>query len=178
MSGSRPPTPASPTDPNMSTKPQHAHTRAPLRRKHIAPEVGSLYDILHDHHHTSLYIQPICWTDLHTQVLGCQFPQLPPQNTPTPQSHPSRRVPPPTVNKVMGELNKLMSNDRSPAAMTQTRAIKEILSTLFPAHLSKAKTTADFGIRFGNRCYLRQVRCQAIWKRPDFPSVSFDSATT
>ena len=163
----------------MAAKPLHAHTRAPLRRKHIAPDVGSLYDLLHDHAHISLYLQPICWTDLHTQVLGCRFVQLPPQKTPTPsQSGSPRRHTPPTVKKIMGNLSTLMSTERDLSVVTQTRALKHILSALFPAHLSKAKTCADFGLRFGNRCYLRQVRCQAVWKHPDSTSISFDSATT
>lgn len=78
----------------------------------------------------------------------------------------------------MGNLNTLMSPERNLSVVAQTRALKHILSALFPAQLSKAKTCADFGIRFGSRCYLRQVRCQAVWKHPESTSVSFDSATT
>ncbi|KAI1496501.1 hypothetical protein F5X99DRAFT_400284 [Biscogniauxia marginata] len=152
-----------------------------IRRKYLVPELGSLYDILHDHSGTSLYVLPICWTDLHTRLLGCRFVQLPAQKMPTPSTTTSpRRSPraPPTVVNVGSSLDILVSSDGSKPIMTKNRAMKNILSVLFPNHLSRPKACADIDLRFGPRFYAKAVRCQAVWRHPDTSAMSFDSATT
>ncbi|KAI1488722.1 hypothetical protein F5X96DRAFT_680253 [Biscogniauxia mediterranea] len=152
-----------------------------IRRRHIVPEIGSLYDILHDHAGLSLYVLPICWTDLHMRLLGCRFVQLPPQKTPTPCTTTSpRRSPkaPPTVVTLGSNLDILMSTDGSKPIMTKNRAMKQILSVLFPNHLSRPKAGADLPIHFGRRYYGKAIRCQAIWTQPDPSAMSFNSATT
>ncbi|KAI1257903.1 hypothetical protein MGN70_000948 [Eutypa lata] len=178
MSGAKPPlTPTTPTSPTMELK----RTRTRPRRKHIVPEVGSLFDLLHDHATTSLFLLPICWTDLHIQLLGCRFTQLPAQKTPTPSQTKSPRRSkrtPPTVVNIARDLNTLLAPDLTGPIGPYTLALKNILFALFPTHLFIAKTCADFNIRFGSRCYLRAVRCQVIWKHPDSDTRSFDSATT
>lgn len=180
-SQSSPESPASPATPKASTmelKLKRKHTCIRIRRKHVVPEIGSLYDILHDHATTSLFILPLCWTNLHIQLLGCRFTQLPAQETPTPTpSKSSRRATPPTVLNMSRDLNTLISTELD-RPLLQTRAMKDVLSTLFPTHLSRARTCVDLGIRFGPRWHHRAVRCQAVWKHPDSSSTSFDSAST
>ncbi|KAI8634359.1 hypothetical protein F5Y19DRAFT_461770 [Xylariaceae sp. FL1651] len=153
------------------------------QKKHISPEIGSLYDLLHDYAGVSLYVLPICWTDLHAQLLGCRFVQLPPRNTPTPPSSPSRRRSlrtPQTVVSISRSLDVIMSLDGSKTAITKTRAMRSILSTFYPDHLAKPHYCADLDLRFGRRYYPKAVRCQALWNHadPNINTMSFDSATT
>lgn len=70
-----------------------------------------------------------------------------------------------------------MSNETPRNLMTKTRALRVIMATLFPTHLSKPKTFAELDLRFGDRLYARAVRCQILWRHPD-ASMSFDSTTT
>ena len=70
---------AAPVERGPSTKSDDTQTqsaptrRRPCRRRITRAEPGSLYDILHDHAGTSLYVVPICWTDQHTRLLGVRF---------------------------------------------------------------------------------------------------------
>lgn len=165
----------------MTTKPP-APKRARMRRSHTVPEPQSLNEIMLQHPGTSLFTLPICWTPLHSDLLGASFSQQPDQRTPMPAntSSPrrSRRIPP-TVLKIQRDLNALLTAEElRPLSLTKTRALKDILSTLFPSHLSRPKTSADLDMRFGNRCYAKAVRAQAIWKHPESDSASFDSAAT
>ncbi|KXJ97360.1 hypothetical protein Micbo1qcDRAFT_200066 [Microdochium bolleyi] len=156
--------------------------RALAPRRHTVPEPRSLHDTLLRHPGTSLFVLPICWTPFHSQLLGASFSQQPDQRTPMPEttSSPrrSRRIPP-SVLRIQRDLNSLLATeDARPLPLTKTRALKDILSTLFPSHLSRPKTSADLDIRFGDRCYGKAVRAQAIWKHPESGSSSFDSAAT
>ncbi|CAJ2511925.1 Uu.00g075500.m01.CDS01 [Anthostomella pinea] len=171
-----------------TTVPTTETKRRRMRRKHIRPEVGSFLDILHDHSGTSLFVLPICWTDLHTRLLGCNFTQLPAHNLPmpahkflmppsTPSPRRSQRTPE-TVVTIGRGLDILMSTDGSMPVQTKTRALRTILSTFFRNHLSTTKACPDLDIRFGQRTYSKAVRCQAIWKQPDTSAMSFNSATT
>ncbi|KAI1084779.1 hypothetical protein F5B20DRAFT_221069 [Whalleya microplaca] len=154
-----------------------------LRTRHIpkTPEIGSLYDILHDHSGTSLFVLPICWTDIHTRLLGCQFVQLPAQTIPVPPAASSPRKSPqqPTPSIIVNigrDLDTLM-NGRKPVGR-KNQALQGILSTLFPNQLTRTKPCPELGIRFGSRFYRRAARCHIIWKHPDTTAQSFDSATT
>lgn len=177
--GAKPPlTPTTPTSATMELK--RARTRTRPRIRHTAPEVGSLYDILHDHASTSLFLLPICWTDFHIQVLGCRFTQLPPQLTPTPPQTQSRRRKrtPQAVVSLVDDLKKMMSPNMNASIGPYTQALKSLFYDLFPTRLFMAKTCVDLSIRFGVRSYLRAVRCQVLWKDPDSDTKSFDSVTT
>ncbi|KAI5920357.1 hypothetical protein F4810DRAFT_702940 [Camillea tinctor] len=152
-----------------------------MRRRHLVPEIGSIYDILHDHAGTSLFVLPICWTDLHLRLLGCRFVQMPPQKTPIPCTTTSpRRSPkaPPTVVTLGSNLDILVSTDGSKPVMTKNRALKQILSVLFPNHLSRPKAGTELPMRFGRHYYAKALRCQAIWTPVDTSALSFNSATT
>ncbi|ORY55121.1 uncharacterized protein BCR38DRAFT_452908 [Pseudomassariella vexata] len=165
----------------MTSTTEKKRPRRP-RRNHIVPESGSLYDVMHEHQGLSLFVLPICWTDLHTRLLGCRFVQLPPQNTPTPSSSNSPRRSPartsPTVVEIGRYLDTLMTTETSRNIMMKNRALRNIMMTLFPDHLSKPKAgLAELDLRFGGRLYQKAVRCQVLWKHPD-ACLSFDSATT
>lgn len=158
-------------------------------RKITSPEVGSLYDILHDHATTALYVPPLCWTELHTQLLGCRFISQPPQNTPTPtplSSSPPQvssqpRTPemgfqgfvPETVVSISRSLDAIM--DPITSRPTRAKRVKGLLSKLFPGQLSE--TFPELPIRCGRDRHMGGVRCQAMWRKPTVLQ-SFDSITT
>lgn len=154
---------------------------ARTRRKPTRPEAGSLWDTLYNHQGISLFLQPICWTDQHTRLLGCRFSQRPSQTTPTPSSSQQspRRSPrtSPTVVRIGRDLDTLMSTESPRNMISKSHALRDIMQTLFPHALSKSKTCAELDMWFGGRCYPEVVRCQVLWKHPD-ASMSFDSATT
>ncbi|KAI1826868.1 hypothetical protein F4861DRAFT_18988 [Xylaria intraflava] len=190
--------------PNTSRPRQGTHTPAiatkrkrPPRWVIVSPEIGSLYDILHDHAGVSLYVLPICWTDLHTRLLGCRFVQLSPFTTPIPlslssplhssttpspsppSSSPRHPLKPPPVAITIGRaLDVLMSKDKP--ILSKNRAMSAVISKFFPEHLLKTHDNADLDLRFGCRHYPRAVRCQLLWNHTDVESnaLSFDSATT
>ncbi|KAI1139976.1 hypothetical protein F5Y05DRAFT_380666 [Hypoxylon sp. FL0543] len=157
--------------------------------KIISPEVGSVYDILHDYATVSLYVPPLCWTDLHTQVLGCRFVPQPPQNTPTPPLLPSsppqvpsqpqspgmvsQAVVSETVVAISRSLDAIM--DPITTRSTRSRRIRSLLSMLFPGQL--AEMTPELTIRCGVDCYVGGARCHGLWKKRAAPQ-SFNSVTT
>ncbi|KAH9996372.1 hypothetical protein F4779DRAFT_607012 [Xylariaceae sp. FL0662B] len=155
--------------------------RKKSRRRPKTPEIGSLYDILHDYSGDSLYVLPICWTELHTRLLGCRFVQLPPQTSPVPSmsssSQRSPRLPTSsTIVKIGRDLDALM--DGGSHVSTRNQRLRDILSTLFPKQLSRTKPSPELDLRFGGRFYPKAARCQILWRYQDTVAQSFDSATT
>ncbi|KAI1444341.1 hypothetical protein F5Y02DRAFT_180218 [Annulohypoxylon stygium] len=144
-------------------------------RKIISPEVGSLYDILHDHATKSLYISPLGWTDLHTQVLGCRFAPQPSQTTPTPTPQSSQSQP--RTSDLVMFIGRTLNNLMDPLQTQQAtdRSIQNLLTLLYPEHLSPVNS--DLNIRCGRGRFLGSLRCQAAWKKSE-ESSSFDSITT
>lgn len=168
--------PMTPTSEDEGAKPQQH--QAPSRRPCIIAQKGSLWDIMHDHQGTSLFVLPLCWTDLHTRLLGCRFVQLPPQKTPSKSLSPKRTLR--TSSKVIAmgrDLDVLMSMEHPRSSLAKTKALRNLFATLFPRHLCKPKSNADLNLRFGNRLYTKATKAQVLWKHPD-ASMSFDSATT
>ncbi|KAI1339959.1 hypothetical protein F5Y15DRAFT_60166 [Xylariaceae sp. FL0016] len=162
-------------------KPKPKPKRITPRTKPICPEPGSLYDILHSHAGTSLYVLPICWTSMHTRLLGCRFVQMPAQTSPTPSTplSPRRcREIPPTVIDISRNLDSVLSTDGSRSIYIKNKALRGVLSTLFPNHLSNPEMYADLDLRFGRKYYPRAVRCQTIWTHPEASAMSFNSAST
>ncbi|KAI0843539.1 hypothetical protein F5Y06DRAFT_255224 [Hypoxylon sp. FL0890] len=176
------------TEMEMKTRRKRTYHRTKCS-KIISPEVGSLYDILHDHATISLYVPPLCWTDLHTQVLGCRFVPRPPQNTPTPTPFTSSTLQassqpqspkmvfqgtwPDTVVSISRSLDTIM--DPNTSRPMRTKRIKSLMKQLFPGHLNE--TTPELTIRCGRNRYLDAVRCHGMWKKP-MALQSFASATT
>ncbi|KAI1766483.1 hypothetical protein GGR53DRAFT_486262 [Hypoxylon sp. FL1150] len=160
-----------------SPAPHRKNKRHKIRyRKIKSPEVGSLYDILHDSSGSSLYVPPFCWTEQHTSLLG-RFVQRPPQNTPTPSTTSSpRRTPksqtPFTIIQIGGLLDAMMEEGSSP--VRQSTSMEAILEMLFPSRLSKTK--GELIMRCGSTRYSGAIRCQAMWKCASVLR-SFESAT-
>jgi hypothetical protein len=157
-----------------------AHSR-PRRRKIAQREPGSLYDIMREHAGTSLYVLPICWTDLHTKLLGVRFVQLNPVLAPVPgpklcnwdSGRPSQ------VATALGrELTTLLAAEKYTRWYHKSRAIKNVLSTLFPTTLSRPRSNAELDLYFGGRVFRKTIRLPVLWKHPDCAGASFDSAAT
>ncbi|KAJ9149776.1 hypothetical protein NKR23_g4121 [Pleurostoma richardsiae] len=154
-------------------------SRRSTRRRRTRPEQGSLHGLLREYCGTSLYVLPICWTDLHAQLLDAQFVQLPPVLAPVPPIDSSNPQPQPslTARALSSELTHLLSGSATPQYF-KPMAIKSILSTLFPLGLSKAKSSAELDIHFGNRVFRKAIRVPVVWKHHESASSSFDSAIT
>ncbi|GAB1318293.1 HNH nuclease domain-containing protein [Madurella fahalii] len=154
--------------------------RRPCRRRITRPEPGSLYDIMHDHAGASLYVVPICWTDLHSQLLGVNFVERPAITTPVPDLAAGRWLEPSKMaQNLTSELHTLVRKEASPArAFCKNRAIKHIMSTFFPATLSRPKTGAELNLYFGQRVFKKVVRIPCLWKSPSGADISFDSCPT
>ncbi|AEO68536.1 uncharacterized protein THITE_2118078 [Thermothielavioides terrestris NRRL 8126] len=77
------------------------------------------------------------------------------------------------------ELHTLLREDATPArAFCKSRAIKHVLTTLFPATLCRPKTGAELHLYFGHRIFRKVVRIPCIWKSPGSVDTSFDSCPT
>ncbi|KAH6637331.1 hypothetical protein F5144DRAFT_592236 [Chaetomium tenue] len=155
-------------------------TRRPCRRRITRAEPGSLYDILHDHAGTSLYVVPICWTDQHTRLLGARFRKRSAVVTPVPDiAHGVWLEPSKMAQTLTSELHTLVRQDATSArAFCKIRAMKHILSTLFPATLARPKTGAELNFYFGHRVFRKVVRIPCVWKSPSSVDTSFDSCPT
>lgn len=154
--------------------------RRPCTRRITRPEPGSLYDILHEHAGTPLHVVPICWTDLHSRLLGARFSARPAVAKPVPDlPHGASLEPSKMAQTLTAELHTLVREDATPArAFCKNRAIKHIMSTLFPATLSRPKTGAELNLYFGHRVFRKVVRVPCVWKSPSSVDVSFDSCLT
>lgn len=151
--------------------------RRPCRTRITRPEPGSLYDIMHDHAGTSLYVVPICWTDLHSQLLGANFTERPAISTPVPDLDAGRWLEPSWMaQNLTSELHTLARKEEW--AVCKSRAIKHVLSTLFPSTLSRPKSGAELNLYFGQRVFKKVVRVPCLWKSPGGADASFDSCPT
>ncbi|KAL2129595.1 hypothetical protein VTI74DRAFT_7549 [Chaetomium olivicolor] len=177
--GSSPPEHGLPTERDHQTQP--AQTKRRLCRRPITrPEPGSLYDIMHEHAGTSLYVVPICWTDQHSRLLGARFHERPAIVKPVPDPAPGVWLEPSRMAQMLtSEMHNLVREDATPArAFCKNHAIKRIMSTLFPTTLSHPKTGAELNLYFGHRVFRKVVRIPCIWKSPSNVDVSFDSCPT
>jgi hypothetical protein len=143
------------------------------------PEPGSLYDIMHDNAGASLYVLPICWSDIHTKLMGVRFVELDPINTPLPaRRHYGDVLKPSQTATTLGrDLTTLLATDKS-RWFLQIKSIKSIMSTFFPDTLSRAKTNTDLDLFFGDRVFKKAVRVPVLWHHPESAGGSFDSAIT
>ncbi|KAI0852023.1 hypothetical protein F5Y00DRAFT_228443 [Daldinia vernicosa] len=164
---------------NVKTERNRLHRRTKCC-KVLSPGIGSLYDILHDHASTALYVPPLCWTEFHTQVLGCRFMQQPPQTTPVPSSpsSPSRKSQHPKVPQTVVHISRTLDIIMKKGIPTyeQNEAMKSVLNDLFPGQLSPTDLSS-LTLRCGKDRYISGVRCQALYKDL-ISSHSFESTTT
>ncbi|KAG7284654.1 hypothetical protein NEMBOFW57_009262 [Staphylotrichum longicolle] len=169
-----------PTESDNKVRPAPTKTRRLCRRRITQPEPGSLYDILHDHAGTSLFVVPICWTDRHSNLLGARFVKRATVVKPVPELVPGVWLEPSKMAQTLtSELHTLVREDATPArAFCKNRAMKHILSTLFPATLGRPKTGAELNLYFGHRVFRKVVRIPCIWKSPNSLDTSFDSCPT
>lgn len=170
-----PPAPATPVSPPAKTRPAK-----PRRARRITrPQPGSLYDILHDNNGESLFLTPICWTDLHARLLDVDFISRQPIRKPVPDFNSLSSRYPPRPSRIATELSKGLTLILSPnASHFDSGAIKQVMGTFFPATLSKPKSDVDLEVRFGSRIIKKAVRVAVLWKHPDSLTASFDSAAT
>lgn len=159
------------------------HSAKPRKRRRVnritRPEPGSLYDILHENQGESLFIIPICWQDQHARLLGVQWDHHSTVRRPVPDFNSMSSKYPPRPTKVATDLSRdlttVLATDPSPL---QIAALKSVMSTLFPATLSRARSELNLEIRFGDQVLKRGVRVPIVWKQYDQNSRSFDSAST
>ncbi|ROW06757.1 hypothetical protein VMCG_04185 [Cytospora schulzeri] len=169
--------PATPYSPPENERPRK---RRRIINRITRPEPGSLYDIMHEYQGESLFIIPICWTDQHPKALGVQWTHRDAIRKPVPDFNSMSSKYPSRPTRIATELSKdlttiLSPSDPSPLSCT---SMKNVMSTLFPATLSKARTGMDLELRFGDRILRRAVRVPVLWKQYDYGSRSFDSAST
>lgn len=141
------------------------------RKPILRPVEGSLYDVMHEHAGTSLFLRPICWTDLHTELLGAQFEQLPPCDTPVPSSIPGsppskgHMRPSPTITSLSNALTEILAPNQLHSILSST-AVRSVLSTLWPDTFCKPRLMPEWDLHFGDRVYRDAVRAPVMWNFP------------
>ncbi|KAF5024328.1 hypothetical protein F66182_3605 [Fusarium sp. NRRL 66182] len=143
------------------------------RRPHriYRPAKNSLYDIFHQHSGTSLFVRPICWNDLHAQLLGARWEELPPCDTPQPTAAPGtppsrgHLSPSNTIITLSNALTQILLPDLTHPILS-SNAIKAVLMTLWPKTFSKPHYLPELHLYFGGRVYRDAVRGQIMWNFP------------
>ncbi|KFA70329.1 hypothetical protein S40285_01738 [Stachybotrys chlorohalonatus IBT 40285] len=163
------------------------NTKPPRKRARRPAAKGSLIDLMHQHAGLSLFVRPICWTDMHTQLLGVRFHKLPACSEPVPPnipgSPPSRGHMRPsktiiTLSEALTDLC-LPGNTRP---LFSSRGVQTILRTLWPQAFSRSQLLPEMHLFFGDHVYRDVIRAQIMW---DYPSTtpcssypSFQSVST
>lgn len=153
----------------------------PRQRRITRPEPGSLYDTMHDYMGNSLYVVPICWSDIHTRLLQVRFRELEPVLYPLPGSKLcgwDACPPAKTANDISRELSTVLASDKTNRWFTKTQAVKKVLKTMFPGTLSHPRSNAELDLYFGDRVHQKVVRAPILWGRGETDGMSFDSAVT
>ncbi|WYZ36535.1 hypothetical protein EsH8_II_000041 [Colletotrichum jinshuiense] len=192
---------SAPTASSMSSpEPIHATppTSSPLlamaspekrrRRRVYRPDEGSLYHMMWEHAGASLFVRPICWTDLHARLLDAKFIELPPCDTPVPPPSPRgapvspsrcHMKPSAAATTLSRELTAMLAPGST--RTFYTNSIRTIMSTLYPGKLSRARTQLDLHLYFGGLVYRDTCRVQVAWDAMSSRSgsiASFESAST
>ncbi|SPJ80251.1 uncharacterized protein FTOL_08643 [Fusarium torulosum] len=150
------------------------------------PEKNSLYDIFQQHSGTSLFVRPKYWTDLHAQLLGARWDELPrcdtPRPAPLPGAQPSRghTNPSNTIITLSKALTQILLPNARPSILT-SNAVRTVLMTLWPTAFSKPQYLPELHLYFGGRVYRDAVRAQLMWnfpaEEPKSPYSSFNAST-
>jgi hypothetical protein len=161
----------------------HSHALSPDRKRRKRgsnPQPGSIYDIMRQHASTSLYVMPMCWTDLHTKLLDVTFVHRAPIVYPVPGPVPDadRKITM-MATGIGAQLSALLDRECSRLTYKQT-AIKELLSAFFPETLARPTTSPEISLYFGARAYPKAVRCPVLWNDEADVDInsSFMSTTT
>ncbi|EWY80463.1 hypothetical protein FOYG_16442 [Fusarium oxysporum NRRL 32931] len=135
------------------------------------PAKNSLYDIFQQHAGTSLFVRPICWTDLHAQLLGARWEELPPCDTPQPSAAPGtppsrgHLSPSNTIISLSNALTQILLPDPLHPILS-SNAVKSVLNTLWPTPFNKPQYLPELHLYFGGRVYRDAVRAQLMWNYP------------
>ncbi|KAK1961707.1 hypothetical protein LY78DRAFT_706307 [Colletotrichum sublineola] len=183
------PEPIHTTPPTSSPIPATATSAKRIQRRRVfRPDEGSLYDLLHEHAGLSLFVRPICWTDLHLRLLDASFIELPPCDTPVPPPSPRgapvspsrcHMKPSAAATTLSRELTAMLAPGSTRSFYTNS--IRTIMSTLYPTRLSQSRTQFDMHLYFGGLVYRDTCRVQVAWDAMPSRSgsiASFESAST
>ncbi|KAK2470736.1 hypothetical protein H9L39_16967 [Fusarium oxysporum f. sp. albedinis] len=135
------------------------------------PAKNSLYDIFQQHAGTSLFVRPICWTDLHVQLLGARWEELPPCDTPHPAAAPGmppsqgHLSPSNTIISLSNALTQIFLPDPLHPILS-SNAVKSVLNTLWPTPFNTPQYLPELHLYFGGRVYRDAVRAQLMWNYP------------
>ncbi|KAF9874391.1 carboxylesterase [Colletotrichum karsti] len=183
------PEPIITTPPTSSPIPAMSSSPAKRRRRRrlFRPDHGSLYDLMWEHAGTSLFVRPICWTDLHVRLLDARFIEMPPCDTPVPPQSPRgtpvspsrcHMKPSPAATSLSRELTAMLAPGTN---KFYTNSIRTIMSTLYPGRMSRVKTQLDLHHYFGGMVYRDTCRVQVAWEATPSRTgsiASFESAST
>ncbi|KAF4121702.1 hypothetical protein GMORB2_1541 [Geosmithia morbida] len=145
--------------------------RCRRRRPPRRPARNSLYDLMHEHAGTSLFVRPLFWTDVHSRLLDVRFRELEPCDTPTPHHDSSTDTAPsknhmrpsPSVVTLSDALTELLLPS-SPHHGPTTNAVKKVLETLWPNAFRTPRHLPTFHLHFGDHVYYEAVRAQVMWE--------------
>ncbi|KAM3527994.1 hypothetical protein NHJ13051_002653 [Beauveria bassiana] len=159
-------------DARRRTKRRRSPVSAPLRKRlprRVAP--GSVLDIMRCNSGTALFVRPLCWTDLHAELLKIQFNELPICDTPMPVNEPGS--PPPkghmqpsqSIVKLSETLSDILSYKIAhPTAASD--AVCTIMAKLWPDSFCQYHVVPDLHLFFGDKVYHEAVRAQIMWTYP------------
>ncbi|KGQ03103.1 Aurora kinase A [Beauveria bassiana D1-5] len=159
-------------DARRRTKRRCSPVSAPLRKRlprRVAP--GSVLDIMRCNSGTALFVRPLCWTDLHAELLKIQFNELPICDTPMPVNEPGS--PPPkghmqpsqSILKLSETLSDILSYKIAhPTAVSD--AVCTIMAKLWPESFCQYHVVPDLHLFFGDKVYHEAVRAQIMWTYP------------
>ncbi|KAM3540265.1 hypothetical protein ARSEF1564_006830 [Beauveria bassiana] len=159
-------------DARRRTKRRRSPVSAPLRKRlprRVAP--GSVLDIMRCNSGTALFVRPLCWTDLHAELLKIQFNELPICDTPMPVNEPGS--PPPkghmqpsqSIVKLSETLSDILSYKIAhPTAVSD--AVCTIMAKLWPDSFCQYHVVPDLHLFFGDKVYHEAVRAQIMWMYP------------
>ena len=160
------------TTPATSQLPAQSQTHRRRRRNRAyRPAKNSLFDVIRQNAGTSLFVRPICWTDLHAELLGARFEELPPCDTPLPVTLPGtppskgHMRPSQTIITLSEALTQILLPDAVHPILC-SNSIKTILMTLWPESFSKPQYLPELHLFFGGRVYRDSVRAQIMWNYP------------
>ncbi|KAL6411476.1 hypothetical protein AUP68_05190 [Ilyonectria robusta] len=168
--GSGSPPNSSDSTPTTSQAPVASSKQRRRRRIH-RPAKNSLYDLFHDHAGTSLFVRPICWTDLHAELLGTRWEELPPCDSPKPVTMPGSPPskghlrPSHTIMTLSDSLTQILLPDAMHPILC-SNAVKTVLMTLWPQPFSRPYYLPELHLYFGGRVYRDAVRAQIMWNFP------------
>ncbi|KOS21840.1 hypothetical protein ESCO_001828 [Escovopsis weberi] len=127
--------------------------------------------MLRQHSGTSLFVRPICWTDLHTKLLGAKFEELPPCDSPSPSSQPGsgpsqgHMQPSPAITILSSALSEILQPSAVQSILS-SNSVKVTLMTLWPGAFSKPQYLPELNLFWGGKVYHDAVRVQAMWNYP------------